>query len=151
MHYKEIVREYVESNDPVEMEMLTTLTDEFIHKVKDIKPELVDKYLWNLKMYLHPLKSRECAESIVAMFKNRDGSEGEHWDYDTTTKVLESKGYDFDACSWYWALNRSYSDYYNKEFSDSMYIELAVDFLTDPDSRYPAKERAERYIRTFMF
>ena len=151
MHYKEIVRDYVESNDPVEMEMLTVLTDEFVHKVKEIKPELVDSYLWSLKMYLHPLKSKECAESVVKMFKNKDDTTGAHWDYETTTKVLDAKEYSFDEPTWYYALNMIYSDSYNREFSDSVYIQMAHDFLTDPDMKMSATEKAEKYIRAMMF
>ena len=150
MYYKDIVRAYVESNDPVEMEMLTTLTDDFIHKVKEHHPELVKDYLWSLKVYIHPLEDRERAEYVVSMFKNKDGSEGAHWDYDTTTKVLETKGYDMNPTCFYWAINMVYSDYYNKEFSDSTYVELACDFLKDKDAPSP-KEKAEKYIRAMMF
>ena len=150
MHYKEIVRAYVESNDPAEMEMLTTLTEDFLHKVKEMHPDWVKNYLWTLKVYLHPLDDRERAEYIVSMFKNKDGSEGAHWDYETTTKVLESKGYDLNPCIWFYGLNMIYSDYYNKEFSDSVYIELAHDFLMDKDAPSP-KEKAEKYIRAMMF
>lgn len=150
MYYKEIVRDYVESNDPAEMEMLTTLTDEFVSKVREHHPELVRNYLWSLKVYLHPLDDRERAEYLVSMFKNKDGSEGAHWDFDTTKKVLESKEYDFSPCVWYWALNMIYSDYYNKEFSDSVYIQLAHDFLMDKDAPSP-KEKATKYIRAMMF
>lgn len=150
MNYKEIVRAYVESNDPVEMEMLTTLTDDFVHKVKEHHPDMVKDYLWSLMVFLHPLDGQERAEYIVGMFKNKDGSEGAHWDYETTTKVMESKGYNFSPCVWYYALNMIYSDYYNKEFSDSVYIQLAYDFLMDKDAPSP-KEKAEKYIRAMMF
>lgn len=150
MNYKEIVKAYVESNDPVEMEMLTELTNDFVYKVKEHHPELVKDYLWGLKVYLHPLEDRERAEYIVSMFKNKDGSEGAHWDYDTTTKVMETKGYSLSPCVWYYALNMIYSDYYNKEFSDSVYIQLAYDFLMDKDAPSP-KEKATKYIRAMMF
>lgn len=151
MHYKEIVRDYVESNDPVEMEMLTSLTDDFVNKVKEKDPDLVHNYLWSLKMYLHPLKSKDCAESVVKMFKNKDDTTGAHWDYETTTKVLEAKSYPFEEPTWYFVLNMIYSDYYNREFSDSTYIQMAHDFLTDPDMKISATEKAERYIRAMMF
>lgn len=150
MGYKHIVRQYVESNDPVEMEMLTTLTNEFVHKVNEKHPDMVEDYLHKLKMYLHPLKDKECAESVVGMFKNKDGSSGAHWDYDTTSKVLEAKGYDFEKPTFYYVLNMIYSDYYNDDFSDPIYIELAKDFLSDPDTP-KGTEKAEKYIRAMMF
>jgi len=151
MGYKHIVRQYVESNDPVEMEMLTTLTDEFVHKVNEKHPDMVDDYIHKLKMYLHPLSDKDCAAHVVSMFKNKDGSSGAHWDYDTTTKVMEAKGYNFEPQVWMWALNMIYSDYYNPDFSDSVYIGLAYDFLTDVDVHMTSTEKAEKYIRTFMF
>ena len=150
MDYKRILREYVDSDSTADMEMLACLTDDFVHKVEEAHPDLVETFLRKLKVYIHPLRDRKCAEYVVSMFKNKDGSTGAHWDYDTTTKVLEAKGYDYEPCAWYWALNMIYSDYYTKEFSDSVYIELAKDFLDDPDSP-TGLEKSERYIKAMMY
>ena len=75
--------------------------------------------------------------------KNKDGSMGEHWNYDTTTKVLEAKGYDFKPCDWYYVLNMVYSDYYKAGRTDDTYVEMAYDFLNDVDGpKHKAKKWA---------
>lgn len=75
---------------------------------------------------------------------------GEHWNYDTTEKVLYSKGYDFDDADWYYALNMIYSDYYKYKSgrSDDTYIELAHDFLSDSDA---PKNKAKRYFLAMCY
>jgi len=150
MDYKRILREYVDSDSTADMEMLACLTDDFVHKVKEAHPEIAEDYLKKLAVYIHPLRDRKCAEYVVSKFKNKDGTTGAHWDYETTTKVLEAKGYDFEPCAWYYSLNMIYSDYANKDFSDSTYIELAKDFLEDPDAP-SSTEKAERYIKAMMY
>ena len=150
MDYKRILREYVDSDSTEDMEMLACLTDDFVHKVEEAHPDLVEDFLKKLAVYIHPLRDKKCVEYVLSKFKNKDGTEGAHWDYETTTKVLEAKGYDFDAPTWAYTLNMVYSDYYNKEFSDSIYVELAKDFLSDPDAP-SGTEKAERYIKAMSY
>jgi hypothetical protein len=84
----------------------------------------------------------------VSKLKNKDGSSGEHWNYETTTKVLDSKGYDFHACDWYYVLNMIYSDYYKSGRSDDTYIELAHDFLDDIDA---PDDKAKKYYKAMHY
>lgn len=151
MGYKHILREYVDSDSTADMEMLACLTDDFVHKVEEAHPDLVETFLRKLKVYIHPLRDRKCAEYVVSLFKNKDGTTGAHWDYETTTKVMESKGFSFEPEAWFYSLNRAYSDHYNNEFSDSIYIELAKDFLDDVDVSLTPIEKAERYIKAMMY
>ena len=63
--------------------------------------------------------------------------------YETTTKVLEAKGYNFKPCDWYYVLNMMYSDYYKPGRADDVYVEMACDFLNDVDGpKHKAKKWA---------
>lgn len=141
--YKEIVEKLSDKATKADMEELTDITDKFIEEVRKSHPEDVNKLLMKIDLMLNPMFSRETAEYAVSKMKNEDGTEGGHWDYDTTTSVMKSKGYDFNPCDWYYVLNMVYSDYYSKDKPDDYYIDLAYDFLKDKDA--PAG-KAKKYF-----
>jgi hypothetical protein len=91
---------------------------------------------------MNPHFTKETSKYVVAKLQNKDGTTGEHWNYETTSKVLTQKGYDFRNCDWYYVLNMIYSDYYKVGRSDDVYIELAYDFLNDKDA---PEDKAKRY------
>lgn len=147
MLYKKIIDEYVTSNDIMDMFMLTKLTDDFICEVKELHPEMVEKFVMKLKMYMHPFKSKECAEYAVSKLINEDGSTGEHWDYETTSKLAEK--YDIeDKPMFYYVLNMVYSDYYESDKTDDKYVKQALKFIKDKDSPH---DKAERYYRAMNY
>lgn len=100
-----------------------------------------------LKMERHefmygPHFNEKCALKAVSNMKNCDGTIGAHWDIEETTEVASQYGVSFKDTSynkydWYVALNMVYSDYYRAvtsiNGSDKCYIELAKDWLNDPD------------------
>ena len=111
-------------------------------------PDMVEKFLMKVDLVLNPSFTKETAKYAVSKLKNKDGTMGEHWNYDTTEKVLYSKGYDFDDADWYYALNMIYSDYYKSGRSDDTYIDLAHDFLSDSDA---PKNKAKRYFLAMCY
>lgn len=131
--YTEIVKKLAENATKADMETLTELTGNFLEKIREKEPE-VDKLITKIDLMLNPDFTKETAEYAVSKMKNEDGTEGGHWDYDTTTSVLKSKGYDFNPCDWYYVLNMVYSDYFSKDQPDDYYFKLAYDFLKDKDA-----------------
>lgn len=131
--YKDIVEKLSDKATKEDMEKLTELTSDFLESIKGKVPE-VEKLIMKIDLMLNPMFTRETAEYAVSKMKNEDGTEGGHWNYDTTTSVMQSKGYDFHPCDWYYVLNMVYSDYYSKDQPDDYYINLAYDFLKDKDA-----------------
>lgn len=134
MKYRELVKHHIEDASYEDMIELAKETDDFVEEVRELHPEMVNKFLMNLDLILNPNFTKETAKYAVSKMKNKDGTVGEHWNYDTTTKVLDAKGYDFSPCDWYYTLNMIYSDYYKEGRSEDTYIELAYDFLSDIDA-----------------
>ena len=132
--YKEMVVKLSDTATRADMEELTEITDEFIEGMRKNHPDDVHKLLMKIDLMLNPMFTKETAEYAVSKMKNEDGTEGGHWDYDTTTSVLRSKGYDFNPCDWYYVLNMVYSDYFTKDQPDDYYFKLAYDFLKDKDA-----------------
>ena len=142
--FKDIVFKYGRHGKTEEMEELTEMVDDFVEDFKEHHKDKVDEFIMGVDLLLNPHFTKHTAHYAVSKMKNKDGSTGEHWSKETTSKVLESKGYDFDPCDWYVALNMMYSDYYKSGRSDETYIELAYDFLSDVDA---PKDKMKRYYR----
>ncbi|MBQ0114180.1 MAG: hypothetical protein KBT03_13705 [Bacteroidales bacterium] len=146
MGYKEILNEYVESGNEIEMIHLADMTNDFVCEVKKSHPELAHDFVMKLKLYKHPMHDRETVEHIVAEFQNDDGTNGQHWDYDTTSKIAESYGIDKNV--FYYVINMMYSDFYYPDKSDDRYIKDAVKFIHDKDAPV---DKAERYYRAMHY
>lgn len=145
MTFQKLIDEYGRDGDIETMEHLTHKVDYFVEEVRHKNPELVESFLLKIDLLLNPHFTRETSKYAVSKMQNKDGSIGEHWDYDTTSKVMHSKGYDFKECDWYYVLNMIYSDYYKSGRSDDTYIELAYDFLSDKDAPH---DKAKRYYKS---
>lgn len=113
---------------------LTGITDNFVSKVEEKDKELADKFICDVDLELNPHFTRLTGERVVKSFENKDGSTGEHWNWEQAQKVMTDKGYDFEAGDWYVALNMVWSDYYKNGRSDDVYVDLAYDFLSDTDA-----------------
>jgi hypothetical protein len=148
MTFQKLIDEYGRSGDIETMEHLTKKVDHFVEEVREYHPELVEQFLVWVDITLNPHFTKESAKHAVSKMKNKDGSTGEHWSKDITDRVLESKGYDFNPCDWYVALNMIYSDYYKAGRSDETYIELAYDFLADKDA---PEDKMKKYYRAMHY
>jgi hypothetical protein len=147
MKFQEIIKEYTCSDSEKDMYILTEMIDDFICEVKTLHPEIVNHFLRNLQMYQHPLRDRETAEYAVSKLKNEDGSVGEHWDFETTSKLADK--YEIhDKPAFYYVLNMIYSDLYESGRSDSEYVKDAVKFINDKDAPH---DKAERYYRAMNY
>lgn len=147
-NFKEVVFKYGRDGKTEVMEELTEMVSDFIEEVKEHHKDKVDDFIMSVDLLLNPHFTRETSKYAVSKMKNKDGSIGEHWDYETTSKVLENRGYDFNHCDWYVALNMIYSDYYKSGRSDDTYIELAYDFLSDKDA--PA-DKMKKYYKAMHY
>lgn len=143
MTFQKLIDEHIDNASEESMHKLTHKMDCFVEEVREHHPEMVDKFLMKVDYILNPDFTKETALYVVSKMKNKDGTTGEHWNYETTTKVLEAKGYDFKPCDWYYVLNMMYSDYYKQGRSDDTYVEMAYDFLNDIDGpQHKAKKWA---------
>ena len=147
MRYAELIKKHIDDATEEDMELLTTKTDKFVEEVREHHPDLVEHYLMKVDLILNPHFSSETAKYAVSKLKNKDGTTGEHWSYETTCKVLSDKSFDFKRCDWYYVLNMIYSDYYKTGRSDETYIELAYDFLEDKDA---PEDKAKRYYKAML-
>lgn len=148
MTFQKLIDKYIDTASDESMHKLTHKMDKFVEEVREKHPDMVEKFLMKVDLVLNPSFTKETAKYAVSKLKNKDGTMGEHWNYDTTEKVLYSKGYDFDDADWYYTLNMIYSDYYKSGRSDDTYIELAHDFLSDSDA---PKNKAKRYFLAMCY
>lgn len=146
--YRELIDKYIDYASEHDMELLADEVDAFVACMHDKHREDVEKLLCHIDLILNPEFTRETAKYAVAHMKNKDGSTGEHWSHETTTNVMESHGYHFNPCDWYYVMNMVYSDYYKPGRSDDTYIEMAHDFLDDKDA---LPHKAKRYYKAMTF
>lgn len=144
MTFQKLIDEYGRDGDIETMEHLTHKVDRFVEEVREKHPEMVEHFLIKVDLLLNPHFTKETSKYAVSKMQNKDGSVGEHWSRETTDKVLDSKGYDFNHCDWYYVLNMMYSDYYKSGRSDETYIELACDFLNDKDAPH---DKVKKYYK----
>ena len=132
--FKTLVEEYARESDTSTMEHLTHKIDWFVGKVMEKDKDLAEHFIMKVDLLLNPHFTKETAEYVVGCFENKDGSKGGHWTYEQTTSVLKSRNLDYCEADWYYVLSMIYSDYYKNGRTDDTYIELAIDFLDDPDA-----------------
>lgn len=147
-NFKDIVFKYGRDGKTEVMEELTEMVSDFIDEVKEHHPEKAHNFIMMVDLLLNPHFTKETAYYAVSNMKNKDGSIGEHWSRETTDRVLESRGYEFNHCDWYVALNMIYSDYYKSGRSDDTYIELAYDFLSDEDG---PENKMKKYYKAMHY
>lgn len=79
------------------------------------------------------------------------------WSKEETTKIAEANGIKFDhisECDFWAVMNMMYSDYGHTigkyvMGNDTVYVELAKDFLFDADSKVTPKEKVMLYYNNF--
>jgi hypothetical protein len=141
MTFKELITKYIGNLDIDGMDRLVDKINWFTEEVRKEDSKLADKFLMKVDLLVNPHFTRETAEYAVSRMKNRDGSSGEKWSYDETSRVMNSKGYKFDPADWYYVLNMQYSDRYKQGKSSEDYIEDAYMFLDDIDAPHDMAKR----------
>ena len=142
MTFKELITKYIGNLDIDGMDRLVDKINWFTEEVRKADSRLADKFLMKVDLLVNPHFTRETAEYAVSRMKNRDGSNGEKWSYEETTRVMNSKGYAFNPADWYYILNMTYSDKYKQGKTSEDYIEDAYMFLDDIDAPH---DKAKRY------
>ena len=126
-----------------------------------VSPQTTYPYMQNRRRYSNHMQNPEeelCltkqeAKEWVNGMQGKDGQRGGHWDYQKAIELGRQHGISFDKFTedtFYAVLNAMYADYYNPRFDVSMYIQLAKDFLLDPDSKWMPDEKAYVYYMNFV-
>lgn len=131
MTFKDLVYEYGRDGSTEVMEKLTSKVDKFVEEVREMHPDMVEKFLTKIDLLLNPYFTRKTAEYVVKKLENKDGTIGGHWSYEQTTSVMPAGLHEAD---WHYVINMIYSDYYKSGRSDETYIGLAKDFMDDTDA-----------------
>lgn len=131
MHRK-LIPLIVEGENKGNMECLEHIMIEAIDNLKLIDYELYQRIEHKLykMVYGHHL-SKELACEWVASMKNKDGTVGEHWSFEETSKIAGNHNLN----DWYAILNMVYSDYYNSKYGLDDYVSFANDFIGDKDGK----------------
>lgn len=148
MTFRKLIDEYLDDADSDTMEALTDKINHFVEEVREHNEDMANKFLMKVDLLLNPHFTKETAKFAVSKMKNKDGSEGEHWSYETTSKVLRNRGYEHNEADWYFVLNMIYSDYYKSGRSEDTYIELACDFISDIDA---PDDKAKKYYKAMKY
>lgn len=128
--HKELIEKIIESGSPRDMKCLEKM---LVSMIDDLKISDKDEYkaveykLYNMVYGDH--LSEDIAKTWVSRMDNKDGSKGEHWSIDQTSQYAENR----DKYDFYAVLNMMYSDYFNPRFDNSVYVQMAKDWIDDED------------------
>ena len=143
MTLKEIFYEYLDNQ---RMKEAICVLDNFVEDMRKDHHEEVEAMLCDVEETLNPYLDEEEAKEIVKSFENKDGSTGEKWSKSETDSAAHKYDVDlhsekFNDWDWYAVLNMSYSDHYHQGWNTDVYVELAKDFLCDPDGSWAGKTK----------
>lgn len=130
MHIKRMMNEIINKGKTEDMIWLGEVTCDAVYELKHTNP------MWyhNIEIKMHERAygshlTEEQVKCITAYFHNKDGSSGEHWDYDTIMSVYKTKSLTCNFPDFYFMMNYVYMKHCNKSFSTEIYIELANDTM----------------------
>lgn len=145
--YSELYKTMATSGNPTMMHIFGEAEKRAFNKMVELSPSYANAWLESLEAVgWNNYLSKSEAESIVAKFKNQDGTIGAHWPYDVFRSAVESLGAPmsdepFFNCWALWATaNMLYSDhaasigaYVPKEEHPKFFYTMAVEKLKDAD------------------
>lgn len=131
MHIKRMINKIIEKGKPEDMDCLSDLLIRLIYDLKhtDYSRYVATEYKLHKLAYGEHL-TEDMAHKWVSKMQNKDGTKGPHWTMEQTS--LHAGG--FNHNDFYAVLNMMYSDYYSPKFDTNTYIDMARDWLNDPDS-----------------
>ena len=134
VHKKNIEHIIKHGTDPQMEEMKKVLIDAVI-KLKEVAPEEYNnvEFLLHKAAHGHEL-GEDVAKCWVENMQNKDGSKGEHWTGDQIAQVHKEKKMNCDVGTLYAVMNMMWSDYYNPKFDNTIYMDMAKDWINDPDA-----------------
>ena len=126
----ELIDKIIRDGSDEDMECLRKI---LIDLISDLKYTDNDKYKKiELKLYRRVYGdhlNEELAKSWVSEMENKDGTKGPHWSLEQTSQYAGNYNkYDFYAVA-----NMMRSDYYNPKLEESIYLDMAKDWLNDKD------------------
>lgn len=133
MHKKNI--DYIIHHGSEEqMEELKEVLEESVDMLKALSPNSYNKIEYCLHKVAHgDAVGEDLAKCWVKHMDNKDGTKGEHWNWEQAAQTYKEKKIGADVGELYVVLNMMYSDYYNPKFDTNTYIEMAKDWINDPD------------------
>lgn len=130
MPIKTMMNEIIKKGKVEDMVWLGEVTCDAVYELKHTKP------MWyhNIEIKMHERAygnhlTTEQVKCITAMMSNKDGSVGEHWDYDKIQSLYITKNLNCDLNDFYFLMNYTYAKHYQRAFSDDIYIELTKDTM----------------------
>lgn len=135
MHKYEEYMKMIDGNEAKEKEADYVMAAA-LHKLKSHDEDDFECVMEKLHCLVYgPHFDEHLAKKAVAEMKNVDGSSGEHWILDETTKVMEQNGIKSNKYDWYYLLNMLHSDY-SKIWGDDtgQYVKFAKAYIEDPDA-----------------
>ena len=128
--HRSLIRKIINDGNTIEMEHLTDVLIDAIDYIEVVDCDEYKKIEYKLyKMVYGGHLSEETAKEWVASMENKDGTKGEHWTMEQTSQFAGRH----DKNDWYAVLNMMWSDYYNEKFDTNTYVQLANDWINDPD------------------
>ena len=132
--HKEHIEQIIKHGDNQQMMDMKEL---LIDLIDCLKYSDYDKYLWTeyelTKIANHGHMGEKLAKCWVSKMENKDGTTGEHWNWEQITNLMKEKGLHCDASDFYAAMNMVYSDFFNTKFDITIYYDMAKDWLQDKD------------------
>ena len=137
--YKDIIK-YI-STHPDKDKIECRIDETFIKYLEKIK--YIDKCLYeDIMMHLYidtygEHFNEEIARHAVSEMENEDGTYGEHWTLEETTRLMNQYKMSselYNEYDFYYVINMLYSDFYSVVGNDTTtYLKLAKYWLTDKD------------------
>lgn len=146
--------EDMERATPQQKERIWEVVDDVFEEIERKFPDYYRKYKSKLHSILEGKGQEEGlgeheAREQVAMFRNPDGSRGEHWDKKTIKSMVEAYPQLHKYPFWdiYYALNAVYSKFYDPSYGIKNYVKMATQLLGvgDDMSSYYGSRRKEGY------
>lgn len=126
----------MERATPQQKERIWEVVDDVFEEIERKFPDYYRKYKTKIHSILEgeggedSLSEHEAREQ-VAMFKNPDGTRGEHWDKKTIKSMVEAYPQLHKYPFWdiYYALNAVYSKFYDPSYGIKNYVKMATQLL----------------------
>lgn len=130
MHVRQMIDYIVEHGKHEDMVCLAEILTDLVYDLKHTDHGYYKAIEYKLhKMAYGEHLTDELAQHWVADMQNKDGTKGPHWTMEQTNQYAGR----YNHADFFAVLNMMYSDYYNAKFDTNTYVELAHDWLDDPD------------------
>ena len=132
--HKQNIDHIIEHGTNEQMRELKDVLVDAVIQLKELDPTAYRDIEFCIHKIAHEGKLGEAlAKQWVECMENKDGSTGAHWTWEQVAQVQKDKRIGDDVAELYAVMNKMYSDYFNPKFDTNIYIDLAKDWINDPD------------------